>query len=210
MTFKTKTLCLLLAISSFTTYEIRPNRECYFVGQPALQEYQELGKEAQFALGIPERNHVPIKRANPNEQRPNIVAYAKRDGIYVYEEKLNHRPYGMKRFFLFHEAAHIKYRDHSSSLSSKAIERRADRQGGLATKCAACIRETELCRWPGKSKIYEQGYITANELEDIAQYLDRQGEKMCPYHSQRNQLGLRLEMWAIKTALNLYNRFVPK
>lgn len=78
----------------------------------ASPEYQELGKEAQIAAGIPEEYHVPIKKIpSTHLLAPYVGAVAEPDAIYVNEEKLNQRPYGARRSALFHEAIHIKYND---------------------------------------------------------------------------------------------------
>ncbi len=83
--------------------------------EPAAVEYQEMGKEAQDALGIPQDMQVPIKKIAPTSPIAQIVgALAQQDAIYVSEVKLNNRSYGARRCALFHEAVHKKYADSAS------------------------------------------------------------------------------------------------
>jgi hypothetical protein len=77
--------------------------------------YQELGQEAQHALEISPERHVPIKQIPSTSIMANYVgAVAEPDAIYVNEEKLNQRTYGMQRCAMFHEAVHKKYNDPSA------------------------------------------------------------------------------------------------
>lgn len=78
--------------------------------QPATSQYQELGKETQIALGIPEEYHVPIRQLH-KESKDYAIALPQ--VIYVNEEKLN-EPYGVQRCILFHEATHKKYNDNTT------------------------------------------------------------------------------------------------
>ena len=81
----------------------------------ASKEFQDLGEEAQYMVGIPEESHVPIKKIDPASPLAKIVgAIAEPNAIYVGEEKLNERAYGCKRCALFHEAIHNKYNDLST------------------------------------------------------------------------------------------------
>ena len=75
----------------------------------ASPEYQELGKEAQIAAGIPEEYHVPIKKIPSTHPLASYVgAVAEPDAIYVNEERCNQVSYGARRSLLFHEAVHKK------------------------------------------------------------------------------------------------------
>ncbi len=78
--------------------------------QPASAHYQELGKEAQSALGIPTEYQVPIEQL---QKESNAYAIALPQVIYINEEKLN-KPYGVQRCILFHEATHKKYNDNTT------------------------------------------------------------------------------------------------
>lgn len=79
---------------------------------PATPFYQELGKEAQYAVGIPKEYHVPIKKILPtNPMAAFVSALAFPNAIYVNEQKLNEQPYGVKRCAVYHEAIHKKYND---------------------------------------------------------------------------------------------------
>lgn len=83
-----------------------------FGDEPASQKYQDLGREAQFAVGIPEHRHVPIKKINPESPMASLVgAVAESDAIYVNEEKMDKVLYGSVRSTFFHEAVHVKYHD---------------------------------------------------------------------------------------------------
>jgi len=80
--------------------------------EPASQKYQELGSQAQYAVGIPEEWHVPIFKLNPESPLTNtIAAMAQSNGIYVNEERLDALTFGQARCVLFHEAIHAKYHD---------------------------------------------------------------------------------------------------
>ncbi len=112
----------------------------------ASPEYQELGKEAQIAAGIPEEYHVPIKKIpSTHPLAPFVGAVAEADAIYVNEEKLNQRSYGARRSALFHEAIHKKNNDMSSdTLLELAM------MAGLSLGTHACIKAIKPA---GKYKI---------------------------------------------------------
>jgi hypothetical protein len=80
--------------------------------EPASQKYQELGSQAQFAVGIPLERHAPIKKINPASPVAYMFgALAESDAIYVNEEKFDKATYGSVRCALCHEAVHVKYHD---------------------------------------------------------------------------------------------------
>ncbi len=80
--------------------------------KPATPHYQELGKEAQYAVGIPEEYHVPMLYMPPTSPLAAVVgAITFPCAIYVNEEKLDLQTYGVQRCLLFHEAIHKKYND---------------------------------------------------------------------------------------------------
>ncbi|MBP9765234.1 hypothetical protein KBD08_02765 [Candidatus Babeliales bacterium] len=75
---------------------------------PASQIYQDLGLQAQQALGIAPECQVPIKKI----KTPSLLhAVAGSDGIYVNEELLKNKSLGALRCAMFHEAVHVKYHD---------------------------------------------------------------------------------------------------
>jgi len=77
----------------------------------ASEEYQNLGKEAQDALGIPQDKQIPIRKIAPTsvmiEAAP--VAFSMPDAIYFNEKNLMDKPIGVKRSAAFVEAVHKKY-----------------------------------------------------------------------------------------------------
>lgn len=78
----------------------------------ADSHYQQLGKEGQEKVGIPQYRQVPIKKIFSHSPFIKIAgAIAEPDAIYVNEIKLKERPYGAQRCALFHEAVHKKYHD---------------------------------------------------------------------------------------------------
>lgn len=80
--------------------------------EPASPEYQELGKEAQDALGIPLDQQVPLlKIPETHPLAPFVRGLAMPTAIYVNEKKLNESSYEVRRCALFHEATHKKYND---------------------------------------------------------------------------------------------------
>ena len=85
--------------------------------QPASEQSQALGKEAQKALNIPEERHVPIKCLNPEGLMAKTFkpgAVAEPDAIFVNEKRLKNRTHGARRSLFFHEAVHKKYNDLST------------------------------------------------------------------------------------------------
>ncbi|CAF1448257.1 unnamed protein product [Didymodactylos carnosus] len=87
----------------------------------AASEYQELGKEAQCVLGIPEKYHVPIKKFPSSLTSFPIAALATPEAIFVNEVRLNQEAYGAKRCVMFHEAIHKKYNDVGFNLFIKLV-----------------------------------------------------------------------------------------
>jgi len=80
-------------------------------GKPASSEFQKLGKEAQYAVGIPEKKHAPIREKSYEIDGPS--AEALEEAIYINKNTFenNETPYGVNRCNLYHEAVHIKYHD---------------------------------------------------------------------------------------------------
>jgi len=92
-----------------------------FGNELASNQYQILGKEAQAALGIPKKYHVPIKKFN------YLMAKFFKNGaltipgsIYVNENQLDGESYGSRCCMLFHEAAHRKYNDGTCGLMANS------------------------------------------------------------------------------------------
>ena len=80
--------------------------------EPASTKYQEMGSQAQFALGIAQDRHVSVKKLNQALCMASLVkALAEADAIYVNEERMNEVSYGTARSSMFHEAVHVKYHD---------------------------------------------------------------------------------------------------
>lgn len=84
----------------------------FFGNYLATDIYQKLGKEAQFAVGIPLEYHVYIKKFSPLlNYFFNNSALTIPGAIYVNQNQLDRLGYGVKRCTLFHEAVHRKYND---------------------------------------------------------------------------------------------------
>lgn len=92
-----------------------------FGNEIADQEYQDLGKEAQVALGIPEKYQVTIKKFPAALCDFPVAAVAMPGAIYVNEERLKTETVGAKRCTLFHEAVHKKYNEGSCSIIVELI-----------------------------------------------------------------------------------------
>ena len=65
---------------------------CNIGDELADQRLQELGKEAQLAVGISEKECLPIRQLNPGII--NTSAIAEPHAIYVSEQSLNGLNYG--------------------------------------------------------------------------------------------------------------------
>ena len=74
----------------------------------ALQQYQDLGREAQQVLGIAPEFELSIKKIKGTSKMP---AVAGSDGIYVNEEVFKTKSVGAQRCAMFHESVHAKYHD---------------------------------------------------------------------------------------------------
>ena len=94
---------IVYRLNSWLASSIKPS------GELASSEFQKLGKEAQYAVGIPEKRHVPIRE----EGMDGDAAKASEEAIYINKDTFedNEVPYGVKRCDLYHEAVHIKYHD---------------------------------------------------------------------------------------------------
>lgn len=80
--------------------------------EPASQKYQDLGLQAQLALGIPVGRCLPILKIDPNSSHSkNITAIAKANAIYVNEDKFAKMSYGAQRSAMYHESVHAQYHD---------------------------------------------------------------------------------------------------
>lgn len=79
--------------------------------EPASQEYQELGSEAQRNINSIPEHHFPIKKWDLP------LAKASCDTIYCNETDLNAREYGSRRATMHHEAIHAKYHDQATIYS---------------------------------------------------------------------------------------------
>lgn len=180
MNFKSKILSILILLSL----------SCFAIEQeiPASKLYQDLGKEAQFALGIPEEYHLQIKQDNVRKN----IAYVNKAGIYVNEVILKPYSYGFKRCTMFHEVAHIKNNDiyltepfYMFSKQQQLMEKKADIIGYYASECFFCVREKaylikgELKNWFSGYL----GYLQFDQVEKIAEELKQQN-KICAYHEK--------------------------
>lgn len=114
--------------------------------EDAAAGYQDLSKEAQSALGIPEEHHIPTKKFDPECIMAKFAgAVAEPDAIYVNEEKLDQREYGDQRTALFHEAVHTKYNDMSMDLLLEFT--------ALCTASYGAHRGIKSTKTPGRFKI---------------------------------------------------------
>jgi hypothetical protein len=77
-------------------------------GVPASADIQELGKEAQTAVGIPADRQVPIQDLDGLDG-----GMASSNAIMIGEKSYDDAAYGVKRCDMFHESVHIKYHDDS-------------------------------------------------------------------------------------------------
>lgn len=83
---------------------------------PAPEKYQELGKQAQTALGISADCQLPIKKMSATHPLIKVIAaVAGADAIYVNTVRLDQCMFGRQRAMLFHESAHVKYNDDAMS-----------------------------------------------------------------------------------------------
>lgn len=111
--------------------------------EPASQKYQELGTQAQFAVGIPKEHHLPIKKMNLDSPFTKMVgAIAEAGAIYVNEEKLDKRTHGQNYAALCHEAVHAKYHD-------KAVDSMSEMVGfiGTAIGTHAVLKTLNVVAW---------------------------------------------------------------
>lgn len=89
------------------------NHLCFGYGnQPASQKYQDMGLEAQKAVGISPDRILPIFKFDQNSKLGQMcVAMAESNAIYINEDMFDNMSYGAQRFTLFHEATHVKHND---------------------------------------------------------------------------------------------------
>ena len=105
---QSKVVCLF---NKYITSKTRGFIKTILGDDAASQEYQDLGKKAQLAVGISEENVVPIKKIPPTSPFKIVGGLAEPDTIYVNEEKFKQRSYGVKYCALLHESIHKKYND---------------------------------------------------------------------------------------------------
>ncbi len=197
--------------------EMQKNVAYHFYGdQDAKTEYQELGKEAQNLLTIPEKEQVIIKKLASHA--PNF-AYAPacmcNGYIFVKEEFMDRTWFGIKRVSLIHEAVHKKQFQPfeqqivilNPSKYSK-IEREADCEGALLGKCYRCTYEFSLKQprekdtSPQAQSAREMGYATYEQLGQISQQQQKQ-RLLCSHHKRCG--------WANKVdEEKVYRRFFPQ
>ncbi|MCX5923617.1 MAG: hypothetical protein NTU89_03585 [Candidatus Dependentiae bacterium] len=80
--------------------------------EPASQKYQDMGLEAQKAVGISPDRILPILKFSPSSKfGQKFVAIAESNAIYINEDMFDNMSYGAQRFTLLHEATHVKHHD---------------------------------------------------------------------------------------------------
>ena len=80
---------LVCLFEKYITSKTRGNMKRYLDGKPASEEYQNLGKKAQLAVGIQEKNLLPIKKIPLDSPFSKIgTGFAEPDAIYINEEEL--------------------------------------------------------------------------------------------------------------------------
>lgn len=87
-----------------------------FGNELADSQYQDLGREAQAAVGVLKEYHVPIRKFPKVLSNLPIGAFAMTGAIYVNEDQLMSESYGAKQCALLCAAVHKKYNDTSFSL----------------------------------------------------------------------------------------------
>lgn len=122
----------------------------------ATKEYQELGKECQRKMGIPEDKLLPIKKLPEKyaTRHPGLAGMALSQYICVNENAINKDPI-TAQVVLLHEAAHAKYEDQMLSATSAYIT--AYIIGGTTQFIAAALLTSKI---PWVSKKTENGIIT--------------------------------------------------
>jgi hypothetical protein len=102
--------------------------------EPASQQYQDFGLEAQQELGIDGRLQLPIKKT---KDKSKLLAVVGSDGIYVNEKVFDTKSFGAKRYMMFHESVHAKYHDAAVLGMLKII--------GFGTGCVGMYELLDLC-----------------------------------------------------------------
>ena len=78
----------------------------------ASEKYQLLGKKAQFAVGVSDFRHLPIKKLNSYAPGTLLVgAITEASAIYVNERLLDRASYGTAYSLLCRQAVSVKYHD---------------------------------------------------------------------------------------------------
>ena len=169
----------------------------YYGDQDAKQEYQDLGKEVQNLVEIPEKEHVKIKKLAKHAPNYNFAPACMCNGhIFVQEEFMDHTWFGIKRISLIHEAVHKKqFRPLEQAIvvlnseKYQKIEQEADFEGALLGKCSRCTYEFSLKQprendhHPQAQKYKEMGYATYEQLNVVAKEQQKQN-LLCPHHKR--------------------------
>jgi hypothetical protein len=197
--------------------EVQKNVAYHYYGdQDAKPEYQELGKEAQSLLTIPEEKHVSIKKMAPHAPNFEYAPACMCNGyIFVKEEFMDRAWLGIKRVSLIHEAVHKKqFRPFEQQViilnpsKYSKIEQEADFEGALLGKCYRCTYEFSLKQprekdtSPQAQKAREMGYATYEQLGKISQQQQKQKLLCC----QHKRCGWAKEIDEEK----VYRKFYPQ
>jgi hypothetical protein len=203
--------------------------------EAAKEKYQAMWHAAQDQLEIEPQYHLPIFEIGDssifNFINAKAIAITQDNALYIKEDAINSKNYGMQKRIFLHEAAHHKYLDpfygkvialstlismvFGAELIKKprflskfkfevlkcigtfgiwftlidyskyCFERRADLGAAYALNCYACCRNVQDHKSAQTSESQKQhsksGYLSAEELEEIAQDHERNGN-ICEYH----------------------------
>jgi len=169
----------------------------YYGSKNAKQEYQILGKEAQNLVGIPEKEHVTVKKLAQHAPNYKFAPACMCNGhIFVKEEFMDKTWYGIKRISLIHEAVHKKqFRPIEQKVvilypnKYNKIEREADMEASHLGKCWRCTYEFSLKaprkkdNHPHAKACREQGYATHELLLSVSK-AQRKQRLLCPNHKR--------------------------
>jgi len=169
----------------------------HYGNEDAKQEYQELGKEAQRLVGIPEEKQITIKKLAPHAPNYKFAPACMCNGyIFVKEEFMDHTWHGIKRISLIHETVHKKqFRPFEQQIvvihphKYNKIEREADMEAVHLGKCWRCTYEFSLKaprqhdNHPQAQAFREQGYATHEELGTISREQQKHN-LLCPRHKR--------------------------
>ncbi|MCL4361277.1 hypothetical protein M1446_02900 [Candidatus Dependentiae bacterium] len=149
MNFKLKILSVLVLLSlNCFAMEIKQEIDPGVQSALASQFYQDLGKEAQFSVGIPEAQHVPIKNFPNLIKQLQSFAITSDTDIYIDEYYLDLALYGIQRCIIFHEAIHRKYNDlqYLKNVTNKALGLKFDSEENLKNYLKIYAEEVQQCR----------------------------------------------------------------